>query len=155
VYDCYSYRIAVRISWFCHLSILEPYILRRNGARLWTQSQCEKMSVHRALPVNHMLKGYHPNLQGPLPTHQSSRSRPGHRLISRACTLVTGDIHQLSPSFHLSCIHTNVHTICWNHGITHSKVWVWLCVSKFCHSACVVYETEGHSGLFCHTDWSL
>lgn len=109
--------------------------LGRNGTGLWTQSQREGMSVHRALPVNHALKGYHPNLQGPLPTHQSSRTRPGHRLISHAHALVTGDTRKLSPSFPLPYIHTNIHTLRWNHSITYSKVWVWLCLSKFCHSA--------------------
>ncbi len=49
--------------------------------------------------------------------------------------LVTGDIRKLSPSFPLPYIHSNIHTLCSNHGITYSKVWVWLCLSKFCHSA--------------------
>lgn len=122
------------------------------GAGLWTQSQREGMSVHRALPVNHTLKGYHPNLQGPLPSHQSSWTRPGHRLISHAHTLLTGDIHQLGPLPPISPYsHTNIHTLCRNHSITYSKVWVWLCLSKFCHSALIVCDAEGHRGLFCHT----
>lgn len=40
---------------------------------------------------------------------------------------------------------------CWNHSITYSKVWVWLCLSKFCHPASIVCETEGRGPLFCHT----
>lgn len=116
------------ISWVCHLFIWEPYILWRNGAGLWTQSRRRRMSVRRALPVNHALKGYHPNLQGPLPTHQSSPTRPGHRPISHAHTLVTGDIRRprrlLSPSpISIPISILSAKSI----GITYSKVWLWLC----------------------------
>lgn len=107
------------------------------------------MSVHRALPVNHTLKGYHPNLQGPLPTHQSSRTRPGHWLISHALLLVTWDVHKLQPLPHFFSpyIHTNIHTLCWKHSITYSKVWVWLCFSKFCH--CLDYSVKAKATEAC------
>lgn len=116
------------LSWVRHLFIWEPYILWRNGAGLWTQSRRRRMSVRRALPVNHALKGYHPNLQGPLPTHQSSPTRPGHRPTSHAHTLVTGDIRKprrlLSPSpISIPISILSAKSI----GITYSKVWLWLC----------------------------
>lgn len=115
-------------SWVCHLFIWEPYILWRNGAGLWTQSRRRRMSVRRALPVNHTLKGYHPNLQGPLPTHQSSPTRPGHRPISHARTPVTRDLRKprrlLSPSpISIPISILSAKSI----GITYSKVWLWLC----------------------------
>lgn len=47
------------------------------------------------------------------------------------------------------------YSLCCSHSITYSKVWLWLCLSKFCHTAEIVYESEGHGGLLCHTVWSL
>lgn len=64
--------------------IWEVCVLGRT-AGLWTQSQPERMSGHRALPVIHTLKGYHPNLQGPLPTHQSFPTGPLPR-TDQPCT---------------------------------------------------------------------
>lgn len=84
---------------FCDYIYLVMCGLGRTATGLWTQSQPERMSVHRALPVIHTLKGYHPNLQGPLPTHQSFPTGPlprtdqpcmqsGHRGYSAARPLL-------------------------------------------------------------------
>lgn len=96
IQNCVPYRFAVvliitfgcvRSSWLSRSVIVfiwEGCVLGRT-AGLWTQSQPERMSGRRALPVIHTLKGYHPNLQGPLPTHQSFPTGPLPR-TDQPCT---------------------------------------------------------------------
>lgn len=135
--------------------IWEACVLGRTATGLWTQSQPERMSGHRVLPVIHTLKGYHPNLQGPLPTHQSFPTGPlprtdqpctqsGHQGYLPARPLLPRPLYPYQYPYPLLKPQRNVFQ-----GLSVTLPF------KSCHSGKCLCEEEGHRAWHCHTACSF